>query len=68
EALARAVLQALSDDKLRNEAAEYNSRLISDRVEYGRCMRRAEAFYDEVLLYKGGEVARAKPPAQVGAV
>jgi len=47
--LARAVARGLTDDKLRREAVSYNLRLVEERAEYGRIMKRAEEFYAGVI-------------------
>jgi len=48
EALAEAMITALSDSGLRQRAAQENARLIADRAEYGRCMAQADAFYQKL--------------------
>jgi glycosyltransferase involved in cell wall biosynthesis len=40
EALAEAILQALGDGELRARAREENLRLVRERAEYGKVMRR----------------------------
>lgn len=49
QALAEAILAALLDPGLRLSAQKQNARLIAERAEYGRCMAKAEAFYQEVI-------------------
>jgi len=45
DALAEAVLRALSDEERRAQAADMNRRLIAARAEYATVMRKAETFY-----------------------
>jgi glycosyltransferase involved in cell wall biosynthesis len=52
EALARAMIRALTDAKLQSEARRENSELIARRAEYDNVMQRAEAFYAEVADQK----------------
>lgn len=47
--LAGVIVQALEDPALRASAADYNQHLVADRAEYGRGMRRAERFYQELV-------------------
>lgn len=49
DALAAAVIQALKNHELRAQAAEKNIQLITERAEYGAVMRKAEAFYQEII-------------------
>ncbi|GIW50668.1 MAG: hypothetical protein KatS3mg081_0023 [Gemmatimonadales bacterium] len=49
QSLAQAVLQALDDTELRQNAREYNLRLITERADYREVMTKAEQFYREVL-------------------
>jgi glycosyltransferase involved in cell wall biosynthesis len=55
EALAVAIIASLENRVLREGAAKWNARLISERAEYQTCMAQAGEFYAEVL-------ARSKPP------
>ena len=48
QAIAGAVLMALEDRNLRRRAAEHNTRLVSERAEYGRVMAKAERFYQDL--------------------
>jgi glycosyltransferase involved in cell wall biosynthesis len=43
--LARGVLEALSDDDLREQAANLNSVIIQERADYPAVMQRAEGIY-----------------------
>lgn len=52
DSLARAVIRALDDEKLREGAREINLRLIAERAEYDNVMRRAEEFYRNVIRQK----------------
>ena len=49
QALAESILLALEKSELRRRAKLENIRLISERAEYNQVMRRAEAFYQEVV-------------------
>ena len=46
---AEAIVRALEDVDLRNRAAESNRRIIESRADYERCMRQAQAFYEELV-------------------
>lgn len=48
EALAEAMIAALSDSDFRQRAAQENARLIASRAEYGRCMAQADALYQKM--------------------
>ena len=48
EALAQAIIAALSDAPMRRSAQEQNTRLIADRADYRRVMPQAEAFYRQL--------------------
>jgi glycosyltransferase involved in cell wall biosynthesis len=48
-ALAQAILTALDDSELRDQAHSHNSRLIKERAEYGAVMKKAEEFYKTVI-------------------
>lgn len=48
-ALARAILRAVEDRQLHEEAGRLNAKLIRERAEYGSVMLRAEKFYQEIL-------------------
>jgi glycosyltransferase involved in cell wall biosynthesis len=50
--LARAIVRALGDDLLREEARQQNLQLIAERAEYDRVMQQAESFYLEVIRQK----------------
>ncbi len=50
--LANATLKALADANLRLRAREINTRLVSERAEYGRVMEQAEGFYSRNLQVK----------------
>jgi glycosyltransferase involved in cell wall biosynthesis len=49
QALAEAILLALEQPQLRRQAMETNTRLVSERAEYGRVMRAAEAFIQSLV-------------------
>lgn len=49
ESQAAAMIRALEDASLRERAKRINLELISERAEYNAVMRRAEAFYYEVI-------------------
>ncbi len=48
-ALADAILQALMEPDLRQRAREKNIQLVAERAEYGRVMRRAAGFYEQLV-------------------
>jgi len=48
--LAGTIVQALENPVLRASAAAYNLRLVAERAEYEQGMRRAEKFYQELIL------------------
>jgi glycosyltransferase involved in cell wall biosynthesis len=48
-ALARAMLQALNDQELRDRAKKINLRLVRERAEYDSVMQQAEDFYGQVV-------------------
>jgi glycosyltransferase involved in cell wall biosynthesis len=50
--LARAVVRALTDGKLRDEARRHNSKLIAERAEHHNVLQRAESFYFELIRRK----------------
>jgi glycosyltransferase involved in cell wall biosynthesis len=52
DSLARAIIRALQDEQLRNNAREYNLNLIAERAEYNRSMWQAEQFYMEIVRRK----------------
>jgi glycosyltransferase involved in cell wall biosynthesis len=58
ESLAGAIVRALDNEQMRNEAREQNLRLIADRAVYNNVMQQAEAFYAEII--------QRKPVAQTG--
>ncbi len=49
QALAEALIAALSDPDLRSRAAKENARRITERADYRQCMALAEAFYQRIL-------------------
>ncbi|OGO41726.1 MAG: hypothetical protein A2W36_02595 [Chloroflexi bacterium RBG_16_58_14] len=48
QALAGAMITALSDSQLRLDAREQNTRLVAERADYRRVMEKAEAFYRQL--------------------
>jgi len=48
-ALAEGILVALKAPQLRAAAKNENARLLAERADYGRCMAKAEAFYEMIL-------------------
>jgi hypothetical protein len=48
QALAQAIIAALSDTQLRLSAREQNTRLVAERADYRRVMPQAEAFYRQL--------------------
>lgn len=48
QALAEAIITALSDSGFQQRAAQENARLIAKRAEYGRCMAQADALYQKI--------------------
>ena len=48
--LAGTIVQALENPVLRASAAAYNQSLVAERAEYEQGMRRAEKFYQELIL------------------
>jgi glycosyltransferase involved in cell wall biosynthesis len=48
-ALARAILTAISHPELLQRAREQNLQLVNERAEYGKVMRAAEEFYSSVI-------------------
>lgn len=55
ESLAQAILRALNNPELYERARQYNLKLIAERAEYDKVMKRAELFYHQVI-----EHARSK--------
>lgn len=51
--IADAILTAIENKNLRENAAGLNQKIIADRAEYQHNMERAEAFYREVVRYTG---------------
>jgi len=51
ESLAAAMLRALDDHVLRQQAAVHNQRIIAERAEYQKVMKQAEVFYTEVIRH-----------------
>ena len=49
ESLANAIIEALSNQRLRDSAREHNIRLIAERAEYGKVMQQAEEFYFRIV-------------------
>ncbi|MEX1072012.1 MAG: glycosyltransferase family 4 protein [Anaerolineales bacterium] len=49
DALASAILRALTDGKLRKSAADMNTRLISERADFDKNMQLAEEFYRQLI-------------------
>jgi len=49
QAMAEAILMALSEPRIREQAAVVNRRLVEERAEYGRVMQSAETFYQEII-------------------
>jgi glycosyltransferase involved in cell wall biosynthesis len=52
ESLARAMIRALADDPLREQAREQNLNLIAERAEHNESIRQAEQFYLEIVRHK----------------
>ena len=52
DSLARAIIRALDDEPMRNDARQYNLNLIAERAEYNKSMRQAEEFCIEVVRRK----------------
>ena len=52
DSLARAIIRALGDEPMRNDARQYNFQLIAERAEYNKSMRQAEEFCMEVVRRK----------------
>ncbi|HEV2471500.1 MAG TPA: glycosyltransferase family 4 protein, partial [Chthonomonadales bacterium] len=53
ESLAAATLKALEDAPLRKAACELNIKIIEERAQQSAVMARADAFYSEVVAFKG---------------
>ncbi len=49
QALAEAILEAIEQPKLRRQAREKNLELVRERAEYGKCMKRADKFYQKLV-------------------
>ncbi|MGA7194726.1 MAG: glycosyltransferase family 4 protein, partial [Anaerolineales bacterium] len=47
--LAEAILEALENKALRDQAARLNQKIITERAEYTRCMSLAERFYSKLI-------------------
>jgi glycosyltransferase involved in cell wall biosynthesis len=60
QALADALVRALTSPDLREAAKMQNARLIAERAAYARCMAKAEAFYRAVI---GNRKAPGSAPA-----
>jgi glycosyltransferase involved in cell wall biosynthesis len=52
QALADAILRALNDDDLREQAVRENQKIIAERAEYNQSMARAENFYRAIIARK----------------
>ncbi len=50
--LAEAIIRALADEQLRNQAREKNLQLIAERADYQQVMEKAEAFYGQIVRRK----------------
>jgi glycosyltransferase involved in cell wall biosynthesis len=48
-ALAAAIIHALKDSELREQAAKINTQLVFQRADYAQCMPRAEKFYAQIV-------------------
>jgi glycosyltransferase involved in cell wall biosynthesis len=48
-ALARAILNAIDQDHLRENAQQYNLNIIAEKAAYEGVMERAETFYRELI-------------------
>jgi glycosyltransferase involved in cell wall biosynthesis len=48
-ALAEAIIKAITQPELRRKAREMNLKLVKERGEYGKCMAEAEAFYRKMV-------------------
>jgi glycosyltransferase involved in cell wall biosynthesis len=55
QALAQAILQALEQPDLRARAAQINYQLVADKAEYGKVMKAAEMFYQQIVW--GSEIS-----------
>jgi glycosyltransferase involved in cell wall biosynthesis len=62
QAMAVAILVALSEPRIRAQAAVYNRRLVEERAEYGRVMQSAETFYQEIIYEWRGLQRREQLP------
>lgn len=60
--LAEAVVEALAKPSLRKQAAEVNTRLVREWASYADGMRRAVAFYGEIV----GRADRARAGGRSG--
>lgn len=49
EALAQAILRAVTDEALRRRAGEHNLKLVAERAEYGTIMAKVEQFYARLI-------------------
>lgn len=49
QSLADAIIWALKDRTMRKRAAKINAQIVAERADYGRSMKKAEAFYETVL-------------------
>jgi glycosyltransferase involved in cell wall biosynthesis len=56
QSIADAILTAIENKSLRQNAAGLNQRIIADHAEYRHNMQRAEEFYREVVRYAGTQV------------
>jgi glycosyltransferase involved in cell wall biosynthesis len=48
-ALAEAIVQAISQPELRRQAREYNIKMVKERAEYGKVMQKAEELYKRLI-------------------
>ena len=49
-ALANAIVEVITQPDLRIKAREMNLRLVKERGEYGKCMEKAQAFYQRLIV------------------
>jgi glycosyltransferase involved in cell wall biosynthesis len=49
KSIASAIISAIENQSLREQAAEFNREMIADRAEYSQNMKRAEQFYHGIL-------------------
>jgi glycosyltransferase involved in cell wall biosynthesis len=58
QSMAEALLIAIENKNLREQAAGLNQSVIAARAEYGHNMKRAEEFYEEVVRRSGKQASR----------